>query len=110
MILLDEPTASLDPASTLAIEGLLADARTAGRTLLLVTHDIGQARRLADRVIFLYRGRIIEDGPAAGVLRPAHDGTGPRLISSSVSSSEGRIASCCTAACSSPPSPCAASP
>lgn len=65
VLFLDEPTASLDPASTLAIEELIQLAHDAGTKIILVTHDLGQARRLADEVIFLYRGRLEEHAPAA---------------------------------------------
>jgi tungstate transport system ATP-binding protein len=64
LLLLDEPTASLDPASVIAIETLVAEARAAGTKVVFVTHDIGQARRLADDVVFLHRGRITEQSPA----------------------------------------------
>jgi tungstate transport system ATP-binding protein len=60
ILLLDEPTASLDPASTLAIEELLVDAQRRGIKIVVVTHDVGQARRLARDVIFLHHGRVIE--------------------------------------------------
>ncbi len=60
ILFLDEPTASLDPASTLAIEELLQQARASGTKLVLVTHDVGQARRLAQEVLFMHRGRIAE--------------------------------------------------
>lgn len=60
VLLLDEPTSNLDPASTLTIETMVRDARTAGAKVVLVTHDVGQARRLADEVIFLHHGRIVE--------------------------------------------------
>jgi tungstate transport system ATP-binding protein len=60
VLFLDEPTASLDPASTLAIEGLLIDAQRRGIKIIFVTHDVGQARRLAQEVIFLHHGRLIE--------------------------------------------------
>jgi tungstate transport system ATP-binding protein len=60
ILFLDEPTASLDPASTLAIEGLLIDAQRGGIKIIVVTHDVGQARRLAQEVIFLHHGRVIE--------------------------------------------------
>lgn len=60
VLFLDEPTASLDPASTLAIERLLLDAQRAGIKVILVTHDVGQARRLAYDVVFLHHGRVIE--------------------------------------------------
>jgi tungstate transport system ATP-binding protein len=60
VLFLDEPTSSLDPASTLAIERLLLDAQRRGIKVILVTHDIGQARRLAHDVMFLHHGRVIE--------------------------------------------------
>ena len=60
VLLLDEPTASLDPASTLAIEELLLDARRGGIKIVVVTHDVGQARRLAHDIVFLHHGRIAE--------------------------------------------------
>ena len=64
VLLLDEPTANLDPASTLAIEQLVQTAHDEGRKIVLVTHDVGQARRLADEVVFLHRGRVEEQSPA----------------------------------------------
>ena len=64
VLLLDEPTASLDPASTLAIERLLIGAKHRGIKVIVVTHDVGQARRLAQDVIFLHHGRLIEHQPA----------------------------------------------
>ena len=60
VLFLDEPTASLDPASTLAIERLLVDTKRRGTKVIMVTHDVGQARRLADDVIFLDRGQVTE--------------------------------------------------
>jgi tungstate transport system ATP-binding protein len=72
VLLLDEPASSVDPAATLAIERLIETARAHGTRLVLVTHDIGQARRLADTVLFMHRGRIIERAPAAAFFhRPA---------------------------------------
>jgi len=58
VLFLDEPTASLDPASTLSIEALIQLAVDAGTKIVFVTHDLGQARRFADEVLFLYRGRV----------------------------------------------------
>jgi len=60
ILFLDEPTASLDPASTLAIEELLIDAQRRGIKVIVVTHDVGQARRLARDVVFLHHGRVVE--------------------------------------------------
>lgn len=65
VLLLDEATASLDPASVLAIERIVTEAAEAGTKVIFITHDIGQARRLADDVAFLHRGRIAEHRPAA---------------------------------------------
>ena len=63
-LFLDEPTSSLDPAATVAIEALIGSARRDGVTIALVTHDIAQARRLADEVAFVHHGRIAERSPA----------------------------------------------
>ncbi|MSU88909.1 ATP-binding cassette domain-containing protein [Rhodobacteraceae bacterium 2CG4] len=68
LLLLDEPTASLDPASTALIEQAVDAAHADGVTVALVTHDAGQARRLADDIVFLHAGRVAEHGPAAQVL------------------------------------------
>ena len=65
LLMLDEPTASLDPASTAAIEALVREAAAGGAAVALVTHDAGQARRLADRVVFVHRGRAAETTDAA---------------------------------------------
>ena len=61
ILFLDEPTASLDPAATRAIEEIIAAMHAAGTTIVMTTHDLGQARRSADRVLFLHRGRLVED-------------------------------------------------
>jgi tungstate transport system ATP-binding protein len=65
ILLLDEPTASLDPAGSLAVERLILEAQKQGATILLVTHDRGQAQRLADTVVLLHRGRVAEQASAA---------------------------------------------
>ena len=64
VLFLDEPTASLDPASCIAIEEIVKDARNRGVRIIFVTHDTGQARRMADDVVFLHGGRVIEHSPA----------------------------------------------
>ncbi len=64
VLLLDEPTASLDPASTAAIERLVQAAHRGGTKVIFVTHDVGQARRLAGDVVFVNRGRVVEHAPA----------------------------------------------
>ena len=65
ILFLDEPTASLDPFSTLAVEELVGAAHAGGTAIVLVTHDLGQARRIADEVVFLHHGRIAERASAA---------------------------------------------
>ncbi len=75
-LLLDEPTAALDPASTGVVEALLGRLRDDRMGIVLVTHEIPVARRLADRVVVLVDGRVVEEGRAAKVLsRPAHPAT-----------------------------------
>lgn len=64
VLFLDEPTASLDPASTHAIEEQIGAIHAGGTKIVLVTHDIGQARRLADEIVFIDKGRVTEATPA----------------------------------------------
>ena len=65
VLLLDEPTANLDPAATKAVETLLAQISESGTRIIMTTHDLGQARRLADAVLFLHRGQLLEHAQAA---------------------------------------------
>ncbi len=65
LLLLDEPTASLDPNSTAAIERLTRIAASGGTKIVLVTHDRGQAERLADDILFVHRGRVTEHSQAS---------------------------------------------
>lgn len=65
VLLLDEPTANLDPASTALIERLVLSAVDQGCKVIFVTHDQGQARRLADDVVFIHQGRVTAHQPAA---------------------------------------------
>ena len=82
VLLLDEPCASIDSASTLQIETLLEQTRARGVKIILVTHDIGQARRLADDVAFMHAGRLLEyrgagdffDGPSSPEAQAYLDG------------------------------------
>jgi tungstate transport system ATP-binding protein len=65
VLLLDEPTASLDPAATKAVEDIIARTAADGVKVVMATHDLGQARRLAGDIVFLARGRLVERAPAA---------------------------------------------
>ena len=60
LLLLDEPTASLDPSATEAVERIIREIRTEGAKVLMTTHNLGQATRLADDIIFLAEGRVQE--------------------------------------------------
>lgn len=64
VLFLDEPTASLDPAATRAVEDLIQSVHDSGAKIVMTTHDLGQARRLADEVLFLHRGRLRERATA----------------------------------------------
>jgi ABC-type polar amino acid transport system ATPase subunit len=67
-LLCDEITSALDPELKNEVLSVLEDLKADGMTLILVTHEIGFARRAADRVVILADGRIIEDGPPAQVI------------------------------------------
>jgi tungstate transport system ATP-binding protein len=64
VLFLDEPTASLDPAATKAVEDIIRAVSVRGIKVVMTTHDLGEARRLAGDVVFLNRGEIVERGVA----------------------------------------------
>ncbi len=64
VLFLDEPTASLDPASTKAIEDAIRCVAASGVKIVMSTHDLGEARRLAGEIVFLHRGRVVERADA----------------------------------------------
>ncbi|MFT6559135.1 ATP-binding cassette domain-containing protein [Sneathiella sp.] len=64
LLFLDEPTANLDGASTLAIEGLVKEAMEQGTKIIMATHDIGQAKRLATEILFMHHGKLKEQTAA----------------------------------------------
>ncbi|GGY13377.1 amino acid ABC transporter ATP-binding protein [Streptomyces anandii] len=76
VILFDEPTSALDPELVGEVLAVIKDLATSGTTLLIVTHEIGFAREIADRVVFIDSGKIIEQGPPSEVLdKPRHERT-----------------------------------
>ncbi|MEM9552093.1 MAG: ATP-binding cassette domain-containing protein [Pseudomonadota bacterium] len=68
LLFLDEPTSHLDPGATAAVEDMLHMASSRGVTLVMVTHDAGQARRLGQDAVFLHAGRVVETGPVERLL------------------------------------------
>lgn len=68
IMFLDEPTASLDPSVTKTIEDLINDI-AADTKIVMTTHDLGQAKRMADEILFIHRGRILEHAPAEAFFR-----------------------------------------
>jgi tungstate transport system ATP-binding protein len=73
VLLLDEPTANLDPYNVGLIEDIIGDQRQRGATIVLVTHHVFQARRLADRIGLLLSGRLVEVAPAPELLNAPRD-------------------------------------
>jgi tungstate transport system ATP-binding protein len=65
VLFLDEPTASLAPAAAKRVEQAIAAIHAAGTTIVMATHDLGQARRLADEILFLHEGRLVERAETA---------------------------------------------
>jgi tungstate transport system ATP-binding protein len=64
LLFLDEPSASLDPAATRAVEEIVLTLAQRGTKIVMTTHDLAQARRLAGDVVFLHRGSVLEQAPA----------------------------------------------
>jgi tungstate transport system ATP-binding protein len=64
VLFLDEPTASLDPKATRAVEDIVRTIHARGTTIVMTTHNLAQARRLAEDVVFMQEGRQVEQSPA----------------------------------------------
>ncbi|MFD3581403.1 amino acid ABC transporter ATP-binding protein [Streptomyces sp. NPDC058683] len=76
IILFDEPTSALDPELVGEVLAVIKDLASSGTTLVIVTHEIGFAREVADRIVFIDAGRIVEQGPPAEILdNPQHERT-----------------------------------
>ncbi|MFI6643404.1 amino acid ABC transporter ATP-binding protein [Streptomyces sp. NPDC050504] len=76
LLLFDEPTSALDPELVGEVLDVIRDLARQGTTMIVVTHEIGFAREVADTVVFMDEGRIVEQGPPADVLdRSQHDRT-----------------------------------
>ena len=64
LLLLDEPTAALDPTATEAVEALIREIRTDGARIVMTTHNLGQAMRISDDIVFIEAGRVREHTPS----------------------------------------------
>jgi ABC-2 type transport system ATP-binding protein len=71
LLVLDEPTAGMDPAAKATVRALIADLRAAGRTILLTTHELADVERLADHVVVIDRGRVLAAGTPAELVAGA---------------------------------------
>jgi tungstate transport system ATP-binding protein len=65
VLFLDEPTANLDPGSSREIEAIVGQVRATGTKIIMTTHNLGQARRLGDEILFLSDGRLVERSPVS---------------------------------------------
>lgn len=81
VLLLDEPSANLDPTATQKIEAQINHAREHGIKIILVTHDIAQAKRLADEILFLQQGSLAEQTPAALFFSQPHSEAAQQYLS-----------------------------
>lgn len=76
VLLFDEPTSALDPELVGEVLAVIRDLARQGRTLVIVTHEIGFAREIADRVVFMDQGVVVEEGPPGQVFdHPTHERT-----------------------------------
>ncbi|MEU0689066.1 amino acid ABC transporter ATP-binding protein [Streptomyces uncialis] len=76
LLLFDEPTSALDPELVGEVLDVIKDLAHQGTTMIVVTHEIGFAREVADTVVFMDEGRVVEQGPPAAVLdAPRHERT-----------------------------------
>jgi tungstate transport system ATP-binding protein len=80
LLILDEPTSQLDPGATRQVEAIIALLASEGMTVLLSTHDLGQARRLSARILFLHGGRLVEDSATAEFFAGPTTGEGRAFI------------------------------
>ena len=73
ILLFDEPTSALDPEMVGEVLDVMQGLARTGVTMIVVTHEMGFARRVADRVVFMDRGRIVEEGPPTALFDTPRD-------------------------------------
>jgi len=69
ILFLDEPTASLDPGAAQAVESIVQTMAAEGTKIVMTTHNLGQARRMGDEIVFLLKGRVAERAPVETFFR-----------------------------------------
>lgn len=69
VLFLDEPTANLDPGAARDVETLIAQIHAGGTKIIMTTHNLGQAQRLGDEILFIHGGRLVERAPVAAFFR-----------------------------------------
>ena len=74
VLFLDEPTANLDPGATREVERIVDQIHGSGTKIVMTTHNLGQARRLADEILFMSGGRLADHAPVRALLRATVDG------------------------------------
>ena len=92
LMLFDEPTSALDPEMIGEVLDVMKELAREGMTMIVVTHEMGFAREVADRVIFMDDGRIVEEGTPVALLRQTPRTTERRRSSRRSSSRRGRSA------------------
>jgi tungstate transport system ATP-binding protein len=80
LLILDEPTASLDPASSREVERIIKAIADTGARILMTTHNLGQARRIAEEIVFIDRGRIVEQTPVEQFFRAPRTEAAQRFL------------------------------
>ena len=80
-MLFDEPTSALDPEMIKEVLDVMVELAQSGMTMLCVTHEMGFARQVANRVIFMDQGQIVEQNTPAGVLRQSEAASAPSCSS-----------------------------
>jgi len=84
VLLLDEPAAALDPGATSALEAAIGRLAREGVKVVMATHDLAQARRMADEILFLHGGRLLEQTPAAEFFRSPRSAEARRFLEGGV--------------------------
>jgi tungstate transport system ATP-binding protein len=94
VLFLDEPTASLDPAATRTVENIVLAIRGSGTKIIMTTHDLAQARRVAGEVLFLHRGRLYEQTPADRFFTAPKSAEAQHFIEGKLLGKQRRILAC----------------